>query len=338
MIQIRAGLCILFGIQAAAAAPGAVECAAAQVVSGTIHRWVTLPGVLIPYQQVSIHARVAGNVKSIAVDRGDAVQEGQILAEVEVPELEADALKATAELEAAETESRRLKDARSRSPDLVLPQNVESAEARAVGARATLNRCRVLMEFAKIRAPFGGVVSTRGVDKGAYVAAGGTPLLHLVDSTKLRCQVAVTELESPLVSPGKPVRVLPDSLPGVVLDTRVSRSAGILDISTRTLTVEAEVENTGGKLLAGMSATVRIGVEKHENTPLLPVGALVMEKTHAFVFRHVAGKAVKTPIKIGFNDGSMVEVPEWRSEEPVLLVGATQIADGQAVTIKPPAQ
>jgi RND family efflux transporter MFP subunit len=313
----------------------AVEFASAQPVLGTVHRWVSFPGSLQPFQQVDLHARVAGYVKMVHVDRGDAVQAGQTLAEVEIPELEADVLKAKAELDAAETESKRLREARGRSPDLVLPQSVENAEARAIGARATLKRCQVLMDFAQIRAPFAGVVSVRSVDIGAYVAVGGTPLLHLVDPGRLRCQVAVTEFEAPLATPGKPVRILPDAMPGQLVEARLTRSSQYLDSATRTLLVESEVDNASGKLLAGMSVTVRIGVERHENTPVIPASALVMEKTNAFVFRHVSGKALKTPVKIGFNDGVLVEVPELKVEDVVLLVGSSPPPDGQTVNLKP---
>lgn len=316
-------------------ASGAAEFAAAHPAHGTIHRWVSLPGSLQPYQQVVLYARVAGYVKSVGVDRGDVVQSGQSLAAVEVPELEADLLKARAELEAAELESKRLREARAKSPDLVLPQSVDNAEARAGGARATVNRCKVLLDFAQIRAPFAGVISARSIDPGAHVSAGTSPLLALVDCTKLRCQVAVTEMEAPLATPGKPVRIVPDALPSPPVQASISRSAGVLDAATRTLMVEADVENAAGKLLAGMSVTVRIGVERHENTPLVPVAALVMEKTNAFVFRHVGGKAVKTPVKIGFNDGTHVEVPELKPEDTVLLVGTALLSDGQAVAIKP---
>lgn len=338
MIKVRSlYLCFVAFHAMGFAGWSAVEFAAAQPVSGTIHRWVSLPGTLQPYQQVSLHARVAGYVKTVGVDRGDAVQAGQSLAVIEIPELEADLLKAQAELEAAEIESKRLKEARAKSPDLVLPQSVDNAEARAVGARATVNRSKVLLNFAQIRAPFAGVISARSVDPGAYVAAGSSPLVSVVDCTRLRCQVAVTELEAPLATPGKPVKIVPDALPGHTVQATLSRSAGVLDTLTRTLMVEADVDNSAGKLLAGMSVTVRIGVERHENTPLVPVSALVMEKTNAFVFRHVAGKAVKTAVKLGFHDGTQVEVPELKPGDTVLLVGTTAVSDGQAVTIKPSA-
>jgi RND family efflux transporter MFP subunit len=323
---------------AGVSAPAVPEFATVQPAAGTIHRWVSLPGTLQPYQQVTLHARVAGYVKTVSVDRGDAVQPGQLLAVVEVPEMEADLVKATADLEAAELESKRMREARAKSPDLVLPQTVDNAEARTIGARATLERCKTLLNFAQIRAPFGGVVAARSVDPGAFVSAGGTPLLHVVDSSRLRCHVAVTEMEAPLVVPGKPVRIIPDAVPGQTVESRIARSSGTLDASTRTLMVEADVENPAGKWLAGMSVTVRIGVEMHENTPLLPVGALVMEKTNAFVFRHAAGKAVKTPVKIGFHDGSFVEVPELKTGEEILLVGTTPVGDGQTVAVKPAAK
>lgn len=316
------------------AAWGAPEFAVTRPVSGTIHRWVSLPGSLQPFQQVSLHARVAGYVKTVNVDRGDVVQAGQFLASVEIPELEADLIKASAELEAAATESRRMREARAKSPDLVLPQSVDNAEARYLGAQASVNRCRTLIDFAQIRAPFAGVITARSVDPGAYVSAGGAPLLHVVDAAKLRCQVAVPEMEAPLVAAGKPLRVLPDAMPGSVTEARVDRSSGMLDLVTRTLLVEGDIDNSAGKLLPGMSVTVRIGVERHENTPLIPVGAVVMEKTNAFIFCHIAGKAVKTPVKLGFNDGSMVEVVGLKPEDTVLVVGTQPVADGQDVAVK----
>lgn len=94
--------------------------------------------------------------------------------------------------------------------------------------------------------------------------------------------------------------------------------------------------NAEGRLRPGMFATARVGVEKHENAILIPVAGLVMEKTNAFVFKHVGGKAVKTAVKPGFNDGVLVEIPDLAESDVILLPGATVLTDGQEVTVANP--
>lgn len=314
-----------------------VELASVQPTTGTIHRWVALPATMAPFQQVQLCARVAGYVKTVGVDRGDAVKSGQVLAQIEVPEIEADLVKLKAEQEAADIELKRLKEAQLKSRDLVLPQTVDNAAARFEVAKASVDRCLTLLEFAQIKAPFAGTITSRLVDPGAHVSAGGSALFQLTDATRIRCQVPVTELETPLAVVGKPVRVALDAFPGRVFEAALNRVSRTLDPLTRTMIVEADLENPSGEILAGMSGTARIGVERHDNAVLLPSAAVVMEKTNAFVFRYADGKAVKTPVKLGFNDGTRSEVPELKPGDTLLLPGLQPLADGQPVTLKPPA-
>jgi RND family efflux transporter MFP subunit len=315
-----------------------VELSAVQPTTGVIHRWVALPATLAPFQQVHLVARVSGHVKTVLVDRGDAVKAGQLLAQIEVPELEADLVKMKAEQEAAEIELKRLKEAQAKSPDLVLPQTVDNANARFQAAKASVDRCLVLLEFAQIKAPFAGTVTSRLVDPGAHVTAGSSFLFHLSDASKLRCQVPVTELETPLALTGKPVKVALDAFPGRVFGTVLSRASRTLDPQTRTMLVEADLENTGGDILPGMTGTARIGVERHDAAVLVPNAAVIMEKTNAFVFKHANGKALKTPVKIGFNDGNQCEIPDLTTGDVLLLPGPQPLADGQTVTLKPLSQ
>ncbi len=312
-----------------------IELAAVQPTTGAIHRWVALPATLAPFQQVQLCARVAGYVKTVSVDRGDTVTPGQLLAQIEVPEIEADLVKLKAEQEAAEIELRRLKEAQVKSRDLVLPQTVDNAVARFQAAKASVDRCLTLLEFAQIKAPFAGTITHRLVDPGAHVSAGGSALFHLSDATRIRCQIPVTELETPLAVVGKPVKIALDAFPGRVFEAALSRVSRTLDSTTRTMLVEADLENPAGEILAGMSGSARIGVDRHEAAVLIPSAAVVMEKTNAFVFRHADGKAVKTPVKIGFNDGVQCEVPELKPGDRLLLPGPSPLADGQPVTLKP---
>jgi RND family efflux transporter MFP subunit len=448
-------------------APAAPTVRVATPTRGDIHRFVAQPGTIRPLQQATLYARVPGYVRAIKVDKGDAVKPGQLIAELDAPELEADlarakgeltkarsdaaranadvakaqaevargqadiananalahkaeaelfAAKATAaraqaelpkaqaELEFATLDYSRLVEGRSKAPDLVVPAQVDAAKAKLDTARAqvgvlkaaaeaagadaeaakarraaaeasmkgvaaqaeatkasleaaravlsaahaavtvaeaNVKRTESLADFTRLTAPFEGVVTARFVDLGAFVpaATAGAPqnaaVVTVMDYSTVRVQVPVTELEAALVAKGQPVKVALDGLPGKVFDGAVTRFAGALDEATRTMLVEAELPNPGHALRPGMYATVRVGVEKHTNVMLVPSEALVMEKTAAFLFLADGGKAKKTPVKIGFNDGAKVEVVSGLAETAkVILVGKTTLNDGQAVNVQ----
>lgn len=313
----------------------ALELPVTKPQKGTIHRWVTLPASFAPWQQVEIKARVAGYIQKITVDKGDVVTAGQKLVEIEVPELQADLIRHRAEIAAAEVEVKRLHEARAKSPDLVLPQSVDDAEAKLAIAKAGMERTNALIELAQIKAPFAGIITDRRADPGAFAAAGGDTLLQITDSSTLRLQVPVIEIETSFLKNGLPVEARVDALNGSALQATLSRIAGTLDPATRTMLIEADFKNENGQLRPGMFATARIAVEQHDNATLIPAAALVKEKANSFVFKHVDGKAIKTAVKPGFNDGTNVEVPELKAEDVLLVPGTTALTDKQAVTAKP---
>lgn len=313
----------------------ALELPATKPQKGTIHRWITLPGAFAPWQQVDLKARVAGYIHQITVDKGDRVTAGQTLIEIEVPELQADLIKHRAEVKAAQVEVKRLHEARVKSPDLILPQSVDDAEAKLAIAQAGMERTEALIGLAQIKAPFAGVITDRRVDPGAFAAAGGSTLLQLTDVSTLRFQVPVVETETALLKPGLQVEAKVDALNGAVVKSTLSRLTGQLDTATRTMLIEADFKNDDGRLRPGMFATARIAVEQHDNATLIPVAALVKEKANSFVFKHVDGKAMKTAVKPGFNDGVNVEVPELKADDVVLVPGTTALTDKQPVSIKP---
>lgn len=313
----------------------ALELPTIQPTAGTIHRWVSQPSTLAPWQQATLHAKVTGYIATVTVDKGDAVKAGQVLATLEVPELQADIAKAKAEVKAAEIEVKRLHEARAKSPDLVLPQAVDDAEAKLALAKASLERSETLIQFASIRAPFDGIITARFADPGSLATANTSRLLEVTDLSTLRLQIPVTELETGLVAVGKPVSAQIDAAGSAPVEASISRIAYALDPATRTMLAEADLKNADLKLRPGMYAMTKIAVEKRDNATLIPVAALVMEKTNAFVFKHAEGKAMKTPVKTGFNDGVNVEVPELRPEDVLLVPGTAVLTDKQPVSIKP---
>lgn len=323
-------------------APPATEATSAAVQRGNVTRFVTLPGTVRANQQATLYAKVGGYVTRVVVDKGDRVKTGDILAEIEVPELIADRKKIEAGLKVAEIDLNRLREARDKAPDLVLPQALDAAQGRLDEAKASLERIDTLLGFAKITAPFDGVVTARLVDPGAFVpaATSGSPaqtaaLFTVMDFSTVRVQVPMTELEVPLVAKGEPVQVLPESLPGRSFAAVVSRMSYALDDATKTMLVEADLANPSLELRPGMYAQVKVGVEQHTNTLVVPAAALVTEKAATAVFKLVDGKARRTPVKAGFNDGQRVEVLSGVTEgETVLVPAKLPLADGQPVKVE----
>jgi membrane fusion protein (multidrug efflux system) len=326
-------------------APGAASVPAAAQVQvttpkrGEIHRFVSLPGTLRANQQVTLHAKVAGYLKAISVDKGDKVKAGQLLAEIEMPELVAERAKHQAELNIAKVESGRLNAARKKAPDLITPAASDTADARLAMAEASLAANETMMRYSKIAAPFDGVVTMRYVDPGAFVPAAtassnptAAAIVTVMDYSTIRVRVPVPEIESSRIQVGQPVVVTTDALPGRTIRGTVARHSGALDEATRSLLVEADVPNADGTLRPGMYVMVKIGVEKRSNALLVPAASLVREKAAGFLFTLVDGKATRVPVKYGFNDGTSVEILEGIAEDArIIIPGKVALVSGQAV-------
>jgi membrane fusion protein (multidrug efflux system) len=306
---------------------------------GEITRTITLPSFrILAYQEATLYAKVSGYLKTLTVDKGDAVQEGQMLAEIEVPELLADETQYKAETAVSRTNYERMAEARQRAPDLVVPQTVDDLRGQWEIAQAKLQRTQTLLRYARIAAPFPGVITARFVDPGAFIpaaTAGSTPqsaaLLTLMDYRRVRVQVFVPEMEVPFIKNGIPAQVTVEELPGRPFPGVVTRFAHALDQATKTMLAEVEMPNPTGELRPGAYASVRLEVERKPDSLLVPVQAVMVEKAGASVFLVAYGKAKKTPVQTGFNDGTNVEILNPKLDQPVILVGKQMLTDGQPV-------
>ena len=352
------------------AAPEAPTFSAVRPARGDVFRYVTLPGKVAAYQQVTLYAKTAGYLKTIKVDKGDAVKAGVVIAEIESPELlpelqrarveikraKAEAVRAEAEVEVAQTTLTRLTRAQQQSPDLVMPQSLDEAKARLATAKASVEvfkaaenaaaanveRLETLLSYTSLRAPFAGMVTARMVDPGAFIpaATSGSPaqsaaLLTLMDFSKVRIQVPVPELEAPLVKVGQPMKFTADVLKDRVFTAAVSRHNYALDPGSQTMLVEAEMPNPDLVLRPGMFVTARLGVDIHPNVLTVPSGAVLAEKAGSSVFVVQDGKAKKKAIQLGFNDGAKAEIlGGLAGDELVLLPGPQPLADGLAISLK----
>jgi len=183
--------------------PAELEVRVVRPHNGGIGRTVTLPGNVLAYQQATLYAKVAGYLKTITVDKGDHVKQGDLLADIEVPELIADRSKFKADLEVMEIDYRRNVEARKKAPELVVAQTVDDAKGKYEIARAELERIDTLLGYARITAPFSGVITKRFVDPGAFIPAATSgssadtaAIVTLADFDTVRIQVAVAEQEA----------------------------------------------------------------------------------------------------------------------------------------------
>ena len=320
-------------------APSAVS--VARVGRGAISRSITLPATIRPYEQAVLYAKVSGYLKTMRVDKGDRVREGDLLAEIESPELVADLARQKAEVAVAEVGYRRVSEAQKKAPDLVMPQTVDDAKAKLDVAAATLERTETLLGYTRIRAPLSGIVTRRSVDPGAFIPAAtsgsvaqSTALLTVMDMRSVRVDVPVPEPEVPFVKVGLPVEITVDELKGRSFRGVVNRFAYALEEDSKTMTAEAEIANPASDLRPGMYARVRIAMETKPEALVVPASAVVPGKDQASVFVVADGKARRVAIKTGFSDASSVEILDGLvAGQAVILAGPNPPGDGQPVVV-----
>jgi membrane fusion protein (multidrug efflux system) len=306
---------------------------------GEIVRKITLPGNVMAYQQATLYAKVAGYLKTINVDKGDSVKEGDMLAEIEAPEMLADLVKARAEAEAAQLDYKRVTEAQKKASDLVMPQTVDAAKAKSGVAVAGVQRIETLLSYAKITAPFSGVITKRWVDPGALIPAPtsssapqSAAVVTLMDFSAVRIDVAIPDTEAPFVKKDLPVKVTVSELPGRSFAGTITRFSYALDESTKTMTTEIDISNPDLALRPGMWASVEIELQKKENALLIPAEALVTEKNKNSVFVVRDSKAQKVLITTGFDDGVNVEILKGCGpNDSVIVAGKQSVTDGQKV-------
>jgi membrane fusion protein (multidrug efflux system) len=306
---------------------------------GEIVRRITLPGNVVAYQEATLYAKVAGYLKTINVDKGNSVKDGDLLAEIEAPEMLADLVKAKAEAEAAQIDYKRVSEAQKKASDLVMPQTVDAARAKSGVAVAGVQRIETLLSYAKITAPFSGIITKRWVDPGALIPAAtsssapkSAAVVTLMDFNRVRIDVAIPDTEAPFVKTELPVKVTVDELPGRTFDGAITRFAYALDESTKTMATEIEISNPDLALRPGMWASVEIELQKKENALLVPAETLVTEKNKSSVFVVRDSKAQKVSVTTGFDDGVNVEILKGCGpSDAIIIAGKQSVTDGQKV-------
>ena len=294
--------------------------------AGALDEEVVLPGGLQPFADAPIYARTNGYLKRRLVDMGSRVKAGQLLAEIDAPELEQQLQQARADLATADANLRLAQVTADRYRELLKADSVTRQDADnaagALEARKTLvessqhnvQRLEQLQAFTRIYAPIDGVITARNTDVGALIdpgASGGATreLFHIASIGRLRVFVNVPQSVSRAAKPGLQAYLTLAEFPGKRFPGVLVRTSDSIDMTSRTLLAELEVDNASGELLAGAFAQVHLKLPKAASACVLPVSALIFrgEGVRVAVVRADSTVAL-TPVTLGRDFGTEVEV------------------------------
>jgi RND family efflux transporter MFP subunit len=336
-------------------------------------------GEFLPFQEVEIHAKVAGYIRKIYVDIGDRVHAGQLLAELEIPEMTAQVegaqavvqrsqqdilsarsavVRAEADYAALHAAFGRLKQASAARPGLIAQQELDDAEAKDLSAKAQVEAARSelasreqglgaaqadhrhyasLADYSHITAPFDGIVTWRYADTGTLLQAGTSnsgsmPAIKLAQVNILRLRLPVPESLAGYVHIGDTARIHVQAT-GEQLTGKVVRTTGELDLATRSLQVEIDLDNKDGKLTPGMYADVTLDIQRSGNGLTIPVEAVDRSQSAPFAFVvNQQGHIEKRTLHLGMETPHSIEVIDGlREGERVVVANLSSFQPGEAV-------
>jgi RND family efflux transporter MFP subunit len=313
----------------------------AKVTREDLYKEVTISAEFRPYEEVELHAKVSGFVSKMNVDFGDKVKAGQLMATLEVPELQDELVNARAteqKVEADYTNAHliytRLQSVNKDHPNLVAQQDLDTAEANELttaaaiaAAKANVEKFQTMVSYTQITAPFDGVVTHRYADPGTLIQAGTSsdtqalPLVRVSDNYRLRLDFPVTVDYVKDVQLGDSVEVRVDSLNDKTFTGRISRFTHDVDEDTRTMTTEIEVPNPNLELMPGMYATVVLKVEKRPQVLAVPTEAVVGEKTPTVYVVNRDNQIEKRTVKLGLETPDKYEVLSGLQEGDLVVIG-----------------
>lgn len=303
---------------------------------GPTVRRITLVGEATPYKSTTLYSKVGGYLTSINVDTGDRVRAGQLLAEVETPELEVEYRTAVASLENKQRMLKRTRELAAKG--FFSQQALDNAETDVSVEQGRVHELHTRMGYRSMRAPFAGVVTARYVDPGALVTnaannqTSSQPVVTISDISKLRVTAYVEQVDAPFVKPGVEVEIVDAANPERRNKGRVSRTGGELDPRTRTLLAEVDFDNARGDFIAGSYVNMTLLIPATSYVEV-PATALVVRERRNYVGVVGPDNLLKlTPIEIAGTDGKVIRILSGLGEGVrVALSLANTIADGAKV-------
>jgi RND family efflux transporter MFP subunit len=356
---VAAALVIFFGIRSRVSAEAQVtritrEAAVPSVI--VVHptadapaQEIALPGNTTAFIDAPIYARTNGYLKHWNVDIGTSVKKGQLLAEIETPEVDQQLFQARADLENAQANYNIAKITASRWEFLVSTGSVSQQEtdqarsdlvarkAAADASASNVHRLEELQAFEKIYAPFDGIITARNIDVGDLIDAGASApreLFHLASINKLRVYVAIPEVYSRAASNGAMATLTLDEFPGEVFKGTLVRNANSFDAASRTLNTEVDVDNPKGQLRPGAYVFVHFKLPESIKSVTVPSNALLFRKEGLQVGVVRDGAVQLVSVKMGRDYGNSVEIVSGLSSSDAVVVSPSDsLTSGTPVKI-----
>ncbi|HAL81507.1 MAG TPA: efflux RND transporter periplasmic adaptor subunit [Mucilaginibacter sp.] len=310
---------------------------------------LTVPGELIPYEQVIIYPKIKGFVKKIFVDRGSVVKKGQLLAVLEAPEINeryqssrSDQQKYYEDYLYSRQSYDRLKKAAEKNGAVAAIEidkarsKLRADSAAYAAAKSTTGASAQLNDYLRITAPFDGVIVDRNISAGALVGENMTTSLFVVaQNQRLRLTVAIPEKHAASVNQGTVVSFSVSDHPGKIYHSRISRDGKLLQQSTRSVTVEFDVDNKDMSLSGGEYAQVTLMLRRPEPTLWVPATSVVHAQSGIFIVAADSNRIKRIPVAEGIRQDSLQEVFGQLSPQlKVLKTGTEELAEGTKVKIK----
>ncbi len=309
---------------------------------------LVLPAEVRPYLEAPIYARANGYIKRWLVDIGAQVKVGDLLAEIDTPELDQELAQARAQVAQADAALGLARITAKRWAELVKTASVseqEAAEKQADlelkqanldAAHANVRRLEDLQSFDSVRAPFDGVITVRNIDVGQLITAGSArELYRLAQTSTLRVYVRVPETLARTVAPGQTAEFSVAEVPGRVFPAKVVRTSGAMSADSRTLLTELQVDNSHGEILAGTYAQVRLSDAKAEAPLTIPANTLLFRAEGLQVGVVKAdGKVELRKVTVGRDFGPSVEILQGLGPaDRVILNPADSLVSGISVRV-----
>ena len=314
---------------------------------------IDLPGRLEAYSQAQIYARVSGYIKEWKADIGMPVKAGQLLAEIDAPDLDQQIMQSEANVASAQANATLSKATLERGQSLMqtgsvskqdLDQRTADASNKAGLARASqadLERMRVLEKYKRITAPFDGLVTARATDVGSLINAGssGGPALFVVsDTTKLRAFVNVPQSYVPSIKIGTVAALAVPEYPGRTFPATVEASARSVDAASGTTRMQLVVDNAVGALMTGAFVNVRLDLPQENKAINIPVSALIFDKSGLRVATvGPENRVVLKVVTVSRDLGKEIEIGSGLSaDDRVIVTPPDGVAAGDVVRIAGP--
>jgi RND family efflux transporter MFP subunit len=325
---------------------------------------ITLPGSIQPLQETMVYSRANGYLRRWLVDIGDKVDEGQLLAEIDTPELDQELVAARAQLAQAQASIAQSKANRdfaktslervkrlaptgvtsqqefeqAQAQEAVAEANLNVSQANAGAQQANIERLSKLKSFARVTAPFGGAITQRSIDRGALVTAGnGTPLFKIATNDPVRVLLQIPQNVAPSIRTHLPAKVAVREYPNRVFTGDVTRASGALDPVLRTMTTEIRLPNPKGELLTGMYAEVSISLPSPHQVFEVPATSLLSDaKGVRVLVVDSENHAHARTVVVERDTGATVQIASGlHGDERIIKLATGELQDGQPVDVAP---